>query len=67
MIQLDAYDLFCKIDDDDLYSPNYIEDLVNDYAKTNGIFQAHSQMESFLMKSGKKNVNYINLVKILPS
>ena len=25
------YDIFCKIDDDDLYAPTYIEDLVADY------------------------------------
>ena len=31
-LNLEDYDLFLKIDDDDIYFPNYVEDVVTDYA-----------------------------------
>ena len=31
LADIDQYDLFLKIDDDDLYTPNYVKDVVADY------------------------------------
>ena len=40
-----GYDLFCKIDDDDIYETTYIEGVVNDFSSINGTIQEAFRME----------------------
>ena len=38
LVDIDKFDLFLKIDDDDIYLPRYVEDVVNDYLEKMGLF-----------------------------
>ena len=64
MVSLDDYDLFfCKIDDDDLYNPKYIEDLVNDYIENKWDFSG-SFSDGIILDSKwqpKRKVSFLGL------
>lgn len=42
LINIEDFDLFLKIDDDDIYLPRYVEDVVNDYLEKNWDFSGSS-------------------------
>ena len=42
LVDIDKFDLFLKIDDDDIYLPRYVEDVVNDYLEKKWDFSGSS-------------------------
>lgn len=61
-ITLDEYDYFCKIDDDDWYAPNYLEE-VNRYLNKEKGVDISSTRNMVILENGEKQVkmNYSHL------